>query len=122
MALGIPYLRRISFDYLFAAAFFCANGLANGAGQYLVHSLQLGSQRTCRAASTGLSSHLGVWLGFFDWGMNGIGTAVGFAPILSMLLGLIYAMSGHWKKAKLTIGTPQREDESKEDETNCSHG
>lgn len=121
MALGIPYLRRISFDYLFAAAFFCANGLANGAGQTWF--------TLCNSAVNALVVRLplaylltGVWLGFFDWGMNGIGTAVGFAPILSMLLGLIYAMSGHWKKAKLTIGTPQREDESKEDETNCSHG
>lgn len=104
LALGTPYLRRISFDYLFASVFFCANGLANAAGQ--TWFTLLNSAVNALVVRLPLAYVLtGVWFGRFDWGMNGIGTAVGFAPVVSMILGLLYALSGHWKKARLTGDT-----------------
>lgn len=101
VALGVPYLRRISFDYLFASAFFCANGLANAAGQ--TWFTLLNSAVNALAVRLPLAYLLtGAWLEGLDWGMNGIGVAVGFAPVLSTLLGIGYAVSGQWKKARLT--------------------
>ena len=39
----------------------------------------------------------------FDLGFNGIGIAMGFAPIVSLFIGIIFVQSGKWKKAKIKL-------------------
>ena len=103
VSVGVPYLRLIGYDYLFASAFFCANGLANAAGQ--TWFTLLNSAVNALVVRLPLAYLLtGVWLGRFDLGMNGIGAAVGFAPVLSLLIGLLYVFSGHWRKSKIVDG------------------
>ncbi len=112
ISLGRNYLRLISFDYLFAAVFFCANGLANGAGQ--TWFTLLNSAINAFAVRLPLAYLLsGVWFQMFDYGMNGIGAAIGFAPVLSVTLGLLYVFSGHWKKGKLAGDIAQQRGQSK---------
>ena len=42
-----------------------------------------------------------------DWGLGmgitGVAVAIGFAPVVSAVVGIIYVQSGKWKKAKTDI-------------------
>jgi len=90
---GVPYLRWISFDYLFVAVVFCINGLAIAAGSTYIALINAFFS----------SIFIRVPLAYllvkqFDMGFNGVGIAMGFATLGSVLLGSIYVKSGKWKK------------------------
>jgi hypothetical protein len=38
-----------------------------------------------------------------DLGFNGIGIAMGFASVASIVVGFIFIQSGKWKKAKIKL-------------------
>ncbi len=94
LTMGVPYLRRISFDPLFAAFFFCANGLANASGQTWFTLLN------CTVNSLAVRLPLAYLFVFFgaSGDLNGIGTAIGFSAIPSVMIGLFYLLKGGWKR------------------------
>ncbi len=90
---GVPYLHWISFDYLFVAVVFCINGLAIAAGStYIALINAFFSSIFIRVPLAYLLVRQ------FDMGFNGVGIAMGFATVGSIILGIIYVKSGKWKK------------------------
>ena len=93
LEVGVPFLRWISFDYLFVAVVFCINGLAIAAGSTQIALLNAFFS----------SIFIRVPLAYllvkkFGLGFNGVGIAMGFATVGSILIGFIYVRSGKWKK------------------------
>ena len=93
LEVGVPFLRWISFDYLFVAIVFCINGLAIAAGSTQIALLNAFFS----------SIFIRVPLAYllvkkFGLGFNGVGIAMGFATVGSILIGFIYVRSGKWKK------------------------
>ena len=100
MSIGSKYIAFCSFDYLFASAFFCTNGLATGSGHTtfsLVNS----------AINAVLFRIPLAYIFSMSWGFNmgtlGVAIAIGFAPVISAIIGIIYVQSDKWKKSKLNI-------------------
>ena len=93
LEVGVPFLRWISFDYLFVAIVFCISGLAIAAGSTQIALLNAFFS----------SIFIRVPLAYllvkkFGLGFNGVGIAMGFATVGSILIGFIYVRSGKWKK------------------------
>ncbi len=93
LEVGVPFLRWISFDYLFVAIVFCINGLAIAAGSTQIALLN------AFFSSIFIRVPLAYLLvNKFGLGFNGVGMAMGFATVGSIVIGFIYVRSGKWKK------------------------
>lgn len=99
MSIGPTYLRLASFDYLIACVFFCTNGLATGSG-HTFFSL-INSAVNSLAVRVPLAYILAY---SFGMGVNGVAAALGFAPIISAVVGLIYVNTNRWKKPVMHLG------------------
>ena len=74
------------------------NGLAIGAGYTNIALLNaVFSSIVIRVPLAYLLVHV------LDLGFNGIGIAMGFASVASIVVGFIFIQSGKWKKAKIKL-------------------
>ena len=100
MELGAKYISLCSFDYLFACFFFCTNGLATGSGHTMFSLIN-------SAINAFLFRVPMAYVFSMSWGFNmgvtGIAAALGFAPIVSAVIGIIYVQTGRWKKSKIAV-------------------
>ena len=95
---GITFLRLAAVDYLIVTPVFCMNGLAIGAGYTNIALLNaVFSSIVIRVPLAYLLVHV------LDLGFNGIGIAMGFASVASIVVGFIFIQSGKWKKAKIKL-------------------
>lgn len=93
IATGVPYMRLISMDYIFASVVFSLNALAIGSGHTLFALFNaLFSSIAVRVPM----AYLFVYA--FDMGFNGVGLALGIASLASMIVGAVYVQSGRWKR------------------------
>jgi len=95
---GAGYLRRTAYDYLFVSITFCVNGLALGAG--------MSNFALINAIFNSLI--LRIPLAYFmvnalNWGFNGVGLAIGLAPLGSWLLCAVFLKKEMWKKKKIDL-------------------
>ena len=98
MEIGPDYIRLCSIDYVIACVFFCCNGLAMGSG-HTVFALV-----NTAIMSLGFRMPLAYLFSLgFGWGLNGVAAALGLAPIVPGIIGILYVQSGRWKKSKLGI-------------------
>ena len=95
---GKEYMRFIALDYLFVPFLFCMNGLAIGAG-YTNFALF----NACFSSILVRVPFAYLVVYFTDLGFNGIGLATGIASVASIIVGVIFVMSGKWKKPKIKI-------------------
>ena len=95
---GKEYMRFIALDYLFVPFLFCMNGLAIGAG-YTNFALF----NACFSSILVRVPFAYLVVYFTDLGFNGIGLATGVASVASIIVGVIFVMSGKWKKPKIKI-------------------
>ncbi len=93
---GSKYIRNISYDYLVVSLHFCINGLAMGAGQTLFSLLNA-------TLSALLLRVPAAWiLGIsFGWGLSGVALAAPIAGLGSLLIGIIYFLSGSWRVSSI---------------------
>ena len=97
IAQGGLYLRCISYDYLIACLVFCINGLAMGAGQTLF------SMFNAMASSLLLRVPVAYFLGIrLGWGLPGVGYAAPIAALGSLVMGIIYIVSGRWRSGNVS--------------------
>ena len=95
---GITFLRLAAVDYLIVTPVFCMNGLAIGAGYTNIALLNaVFSSIVIRVPLAYLLVRV------LDLGFNGIGIAMGFASVASIVVGFIFIQSGKWKKAKIKL-------------------
>ncbi|HPT84547.1 MAG TPA: MATE family efflux transporter [Bacillota bacterium] len=98
LAYGVEYLRVFSFDYLLVPFVFCFNGLYTGAGHTrfsLFNSLISSVLARVPAAYV---------FGFvFGWGLRGIGVGAPFATLVALIVGVIFFISGKWKKQVVVL-------------------
>ena len=95
---GITFLRLAAVDYLIVTPVFCMNGLAIGAGYTNIALLNaVFSSIVIRVPLAYLLVRV------LDHGFNGIGIAMGFASVASIVVGFIFVQSGKWKKAKIKL-------------------
>lgn len=89
---GSLYLRSVSFNYIIVCFVFCINGLAMGAGQTLFSMFNaMVSSLLLRIPAAWL---LGITLGR---GLPGVGFAAPIATMGSLIVGVIYILSGRWR-------------------------
>ena len=93
LEVGVPYLHWLTFDYLLVAIAFCINGLAIAAGS--THIALINAFFSSIFIRVPLAYLL---VNKFDLGFNGVGMAMGFATVGSIVIGFIYVRSGKWKK------------------------
>ncbi|MDR2753148.1 MAG: MATE family efflux transporter [Oscillospiraceae bacterium] len=95
---SVIYIRSISWDYLLVSGVFNIIGLAMAAG-HTKFSLVAGlvSSLLVRVPAAWL---LGKVLGL---GLRGMGFAAPIATTASLLIDIIYLLSGRWKKSKITL-------------------
>ena len=93
LEVGVPYLHWLTFDYLFVAVAFCINGLAIAAGS--THIALINAFFSSIFIRVPLAYLL---VKKFALGFNGVGMAMGFATVGSIIIGFIYVRSGKWKK------------------------
>lgn len=90
------YLQCISWDYLLTSVVFCINGLAIGVGQTVFSLLNSGiGSLALRIPAAWL---LGKALG---WGLQGVGYAAPIATAGSLIVGIIYLLTGSWRHARV---------------------
>ena len=89
---GSLYLRSVSYNYLIVCFVFCINGLAMGAGQTLFSMLN--AMVSSLLLRIPLAWFLGITLG---WGLLGVGYAASIASLGSLVVGIIYILSGRWR-------------------------
>lgn len=95
---GITFLRLAAVDYIIVTPVFCMNGLAIGAGYTNIALLNaVFSSIVIRVPLAYLLVRV------LDLGFNGIGIAMGFASVASIVVGFIFIQSGKWKKAKIKL-------------------
>ena len=92
MEIGIMYIQRVSFIYLFNSVTFVLNGLATGSG-YSIFSM-FNSIMTMVISRVAL---IMVLTRVFDMGLQGIFTAMGLCPVVGIVLGTCFYLSGKWK-------------------------
>ncbi|MDD3693585.1 MAG: MATE family efflux transporter [Oscillospiraceae bacterium] len=93
---GSEYMRYFSYDYLIVCFSFCINGLAMGAGQTLFSLFNaMASALLLRVPVAWL---LGV---HFDLKLVGVGLAAPIAGLGSLLIGIVYFISGSWRKSSI---------------------
>ncbi len=90
---GVEYLRAFSFDYLFAPAMFCLNGLFIGAG-HTTFSL-INNAMSAVLIRIPVAYILGTVM---KLGLFGVGLAAPAASVISLAVCIIFFFSGHWKK------------------------
>ncbi len=95
---GIPYLRLIAIDYIFACFMFSFNGLAIAAGNT---SFALFNSFFNSILIRVPLAYAAVFL--LSMGFNGVGLAIGCASVFSVFIGLWYVHSGKWKKSKVIL-------------------
>lgn len=90
---GVEYIRTFSFDYLIVPATFCLNGLVTGSGHTIISSI-------CGILSSiGFRVPIAIVLGLvMQKGLGGLGLAAPIASLASVLILLIYYVTGKWKK------------------------
>jgi putative MATE family efflux protein len=94
ISLGVKNLTAFSFDYLIVAFTFCLNGFFIGAGHTLFSMVNASiSAVLVRVPAAYI---FGILLGK---GVEGIGLAAPVASAVSACVGLMYLLSGRWKKA-----------------------
>lgn len=99
---GAEYLRMISYDYLLTSVLFCITGLAMGVGQTLFSMCNgILSSLLLRIPAAYL---FGKALG---WGLAGVGLAAPCASAGGLLVGVVYLLTGAWKKGRLVQPAPK---------------
>ncbi len=93
IAPGVEYLKAFSFDYLFAPAMFCMNGLFIGAG-HTTFSL-INNAMSAVLIRIPVAYIFGTLL---KLGLFGVGLAAPSASVISLAVCIIFFLSGHWKK------------------------
>ena len=92
---GVQYIRTFSFDYLLMPFVFCINGLFTGAGHtafsMVNNMLSAIILRVPVAVSFGLVLHLGL---------TGVGLGGPIASVGSIILIVVFLISGRWKENK----------------------
>lgn len=102
VAYGAEYLWMISYDYLLTSVLFCITGLAMGVGQTLFSMCNgILSSLLLRIPAAYL---FGKVLG---WGLAGVGLAAPCASAGGLLVGVIYLLTGSWKKGRLVQPAPE---------------
>lgn len=98
IAVGVPYLRVFSFDYLLVPVAFCLIGFSIGAG-HTTFSLfcNIMSAIVIRIPMAYLLSETA------GLGLKGVGLAVPLASAATILLGLWFFFSGRWKRRTVRI-------------------
>lgn len=96
---GITYIRTFSLDYLIVPFVFCFNGLFIGAG-HTTFSLISGiiSALLVRIPAAYI---IGIYLGY---GLGGFGLGAPLASLISLILVIVFFVSGKWKKATILKG------------------
>ncbi|NLB35897.1 MAG: MATE family efflux transporter [Clostridiales bacterium] len=95
---GSAYLRRTAYDYLFVSITFSVNGLALAAGMSnfallntIFNSLILRIPLTY------------FFVNVLGWGFNGVGLAIGLAPLGSWVLCAVFLKKELWKKKRINL-------------------
>lgn len=100
MELGPNYIRLCSIDYVLACVFFACNGLAMGSGHTVFALVNTAVMSLCFRMPL-------AYIFSCDWGLNlglnGVAAALGLAPIVPGIIGILYIQSGRWKRSKLGI-------------------
>lgn len=91
---GVSYMRTFSFDYLFVPFVFTLNGLFIGAG-HTTFSMFNGMLASLLIRIP-VAFIFGITLGM---GLTGVGLGAPVASFTAMLAGLIYFISGKWKRS-----------------------
>ncbi len=98
MEIGSTYIRLCSIDYVLACFFFACNGLAMGSGHTVFALVNTAIMSLGFRMPLAYLFSLGL-----GWGLNGVAAALGLAPIVPGIIGLLYVQSGRWKKSRLGI-------------------
>lgn len=89
---GMTYLRYFSFDYLIVPFVFCINGLYTGAGHTLFSLVT--SLLSSIALRVPVSYIFGISMGM---GLSGVGLGAPAASFGSLILIVLFGMSGKWR-------------------------
>ncbi|WP_437836492.1 MATE family efflux transporter [Sorangium sp. So ce1153] len=101
LELGVAYLQIVAPCYVFYAVAFVCNGIINGAGATVV--------TTANSLITlwVIRVPVAYWLSRVMNSVTGVWYAIALSFIVSMVVGLGYYFSGHWKKAFEKKGEPK---------------
>jgi putative MATE family efflux protein len=89
---GIPYIRTFSFDFLIIPFIFCLNGLFIGGGHTLFTLIN--SMMSAVLLRVPVCYFFGVTMG---WGLSGVGLGAPAASAGSLIMVIVYLLSGKWK-------------------------
>lgn len=96
---GSVYLTSFAYDYLIVPFAFCFTGLATGAGHTKF------SLFSSVASSLLFRMPLAILFGMYlNMGLAGIGLAAPLSSLAGAIIGLIYFISGKWKKSAIMKG------------------
>ena len=98
ISVGTGYMRFIALDYIFVPFVFCMNGLAIGAG-YTNFALF----NACFSSILVRVPFAYLIVNLTELGFDGIGLATGLASVASLIVGIIFIVSGKWKTPKIRI-------------------
>lgn len=98
IAIGTPYLRILTLDYLFMPFVFCMNGLAIGAGH--TYFALINATLSSIIVRVPLAY---IMVRIAGLGLNGVALAISLATVSSIILGTIFVASGKWKKSKIRL-------------------
>ena len=90
---GTNYIHSFSFDYLIVPFVFCFNGLFIGAGHTTFSLIN-----NCISAIFARIPASYVFGMVLDMGLFGVGIGAPVASLVSLIMGLIFFISGKWKK------------------------
>lgn len=98
LAAGAPYLKALALSFVLESVMFCMMGLLTGAGHTLVTlSCALVSAFVVRYSLARLFS---ITMGM---GFVGVGWAYPFAPASSLLICIIFLLTGRWKTNRVRM-------------------
>ncbi len=99
IAFGVEYFRSLSFDLLIVPFIFCLNGLFLGGGHTLFNMI------TNALSSVLLRVPICYFFGvMLEWGIMGVGMGAPVASFGTLLIMIIFLLSGRWKKNLVTKG------------------
>ena len=98
LAVGVPYMRIVSFDYILASIVFSLNALANASGQTWFTLVNSFFNSLLRAP---LALILVPVIG-----MNGIALSVPVATLSSIIISIFYVRRGGWKTRQVAPACP----------------